>query len=122
MKKEFIPYEQALALKALGFDESCMGVYYGDEDDMQFVLDVRETQYYAQKGYKDGILAPTFSQVFRWFREKCGLIGLITTFYSKDNFRFAIYAEHIGTEDYNTYEEAELACLKKLIEMAHPNK
>jgi hypothetical protein len=25
--KEFIPYEQALALKKLGFDESCLGYY-----------------------------------------------------------------------------------------------
>jgi hypothetical protein len=27
MKNEFIPYEQALALKGLGFDEPCFGYY-----------------------------------------------------------------------------------------------
>ena len=27
MEKEFIPYEQALALKELGFDEHCFGLY-----------------------------------------------------------------------------------------------
>ena len=27
MNKEFIPYEQALALKELGFDEPCFGHY-----------------------------------------------------------------------------------------------
>ena len=27
MQKEFIPYEQALALKELGFDEPCFAVY-----------------------------------------------------------------------------------------------
>jgi hypothetical protein len=27
MNKEFIPYEQALALKELGFDEPCLGFY-----------------------------------------------------------------------------------------------
>ena len=28
MENEFIPYEQALALKELGFDEPCIGYYY----------------------------------------------------------------------------------------------
>ena len=27
MNKEFIPYDQALALKELGFDEPCFGYY-----------------------------------------------------------------------------------------------
>lgn len=27
MQKEFIPYEQALALKELGFDKPCFGYY-----------------------------------------------------------------------------------------------
>ena len=27
MNKEFIPYEQALELKELGFDEPCLGCY-----------------------------------------------------------------------------------------------
>jgi hypothetical protein len=29
MSKEFIPYEQALELKELGFDEPCLAVYRG---------------------------------------------------------------------------------------------
>ena len=28
MEKEFVPYEQALALKELGFDEKCGACYY----------------------------------------------------------------------------------------------
>ncbi len=32
MNKEFIPYEQALALKELGFDEPCFGYYVIDRD------------------------------------------------------------------------------------------
>jgi hypothetical protein len=102
MEKEFIPYEQALALKELGFDEPCIGYYYN----VNICFD------------SPGVnITPLYQQAFRWFREKCGLIGLITTFNSKDNFRFAIYAEHIGTEDYNTYEEAEKACLDELIKI-----
>ncbi len=28
MEKDFIPYEEALALKELGFDEPCFAVYF----------------------------------------------------------------------------------------------
>ena len=34
MKNEFIPYEQALALKELGFDELCFGGYYSNQDNV----------------------------------------------------------------------------------------
>ena len=32
MKTEFIPYEQALELKELGFDEPCFGRYDGRDE------------------------------------------------------------------------------------------
>jgi len=31
MKNEFVPQEQALALKELGFDEPCFGWWFADE-------------------------------------------------------------------------------------------
>jgi hypothetical protein len=119
MEKEFVFYELVVKLKALGFDEPCMGVYYGDEDDIQFVLDVRETQYYAQKGYKDGVLAPTFSQAFRWFREKYGYWCYIKEA-TKGTCRF--YIEKFDEKFFNSdiiysYEQSEISCLEKLIEI-----
>ena len=30
MEKEFVSYNEALALKKLGFDEPCLGLYYPD--------------------------------------------------------------------------------------------
>ena len=119
MEKEFVPYELAVKLKEAGFDEPCMGVYYGDVEDIQFTLNVRETQYYAQKGYKDGVLAPTFSQAFRWFREnynwtiKVNQVSKNNWSYTLDNFpKDRTYYGEV----YKTYEEAELECLNKLIE------
>ena len=35
MNKEFIPYEQALALKELGFDEPCFGYYNIKDNDLK---------------------------------------------------------------------------------------
>ena len=136
MEKEFVPYDLAVKLKEAGFDEPCMGVYYGDVEDIQFTLNVRETQYYAQKGYKDGVLAPTFSQAFRWFREKYQIFPeVLTDCTTEPKFVYTYntfygnpkdlteqewgWENNIGqySDIYRTYEGAELACLEKLIEI-----
>jgi hypothetical protein len=104
MKKEFIPYEQALALKELGFDEPCFATHG--------YLDL-------YIGSNDGhIKAPTFSQGFRWFREKYNLFGHIEV-EGDNSFYWHIRnpEQFISSQKSNTYEEAELECLKKLIEI-----
>lgn len=124
MEKEFIPYEQALALKELGFNEPCFGWYnYGTlwifGSDM--LLD-------GYAGGKDRPIAPTFSQAFRWFREKYNLFCEIQIDRTTEpKFCFDIFQyEHFGNYEeirigewylYRTQEEAELECLKKLIEI-----
>ena len=112
MDKEFVPYEPSLALKELGFDEPCLGNFADDEKHTLFT-----------NGNRPGkVDAPTFSQAFRWFREKYGLFCYITTYDSTD-FEWYVYDKDRNEwEDdttQNTYEEAELACLIKLIEIAN---
>jgi hypothetical protein len=137
MEKYFIPYEIALRLKELGFDEPCFGCYYID----CLVQDYTENQDYSALL---NCLAPTFSQAFRWFREKCDLTysidwmtrneehysGYIVHFrgiegnkINEDNF-IVLNNElpYKGYEVYKTYEEAELACLVKLIEIVKEKK
>lgn len=133
MKNEFVPYDVALAMKELEFDEPCVAVYYGDYDERDFengiALEYRESQYYAQKGWLSGLLAPTFSQAFRWFREK-GYETVKKPFYDslEDLTTYVCDAIRLSdgrvfkTERKNTYEEAELACLRKLIEIVNQNK
>jgi hypothetical protein len=122
MEKEFIPYEQALALKELGFDEDCIGYYFYNGSFNKWTLNIDK----EQSEYLKTISAPTFSQVFRWFREKYKISGEISSDYyleGKDNeWEYNIY--QLGKEDdgyvgtipiFKTPEEAELECLKKLI-------
>ena len=45
MKKEFIPYEEALALKKLGFDEKCYGYYDDGKQYWYFDVDDLSTAY-----------------------------------------------------------------------------
>jgi hypothetical protein len=119
MNKEFVTYEQALELKELGFDESCFGVY--SEHD--------KTRVYDESAIREGlkIQAPLYQQAFRWFREKHGLfVAPSVISYENDPYLWffeinstilpiGTYLE--GTDDYKTYEEAEQACLDKLIEI-----
>jgi hypothetical protein len=117
MNKEFNPYEQALALKELGFDEPCFGWYTleGDGAKPIFVFE------YCLKQDIGLCLAPTFSQAFRWFREKHRLYSWITMeLGNKSTFCWVLSGEHTSTQYaayFHTYEEAELSCLNKLIEI-----
>ena len=115
MTQEFIPYEQALALKELGFDEPCVGVYMQKE---LRIVHLESTP--TQLDYI--ILTPLYQQAFRWFREKHSLIGLVEGGYAdgKNIFTYIIWNGFIDDlwNDYvSTYEQAELECLKKLIEI-----
>ena len=125
MNKEFIPYEQALALKELGFDEPCFGLYHNDKT-------FYPTQCKSHEQFHGQICsAPLYQQAFRWFREKHNLHAIIE--HDSDNYYYVLqgvkdidFATVESNEDYEMvylkYEEAELECLKKLIEIVKSKK
>jgi len=128
MNKEFVPYDIALAMKELGFDNvDCIAVYYGsftkEERDNEFgdsdgfILNSRSTQYYAQKGFKKGILAPLYQQAFRWFRKEYNEHKDIIRCGGRNNWKIGWYSK----ENFNTYQEAQDTCLRKLIEIVKEN-
>ena len=124
MKTEFIPYEQALELKELGFDEKCLGYYHnilGSTNANLFIKETSKELYSRIKIPEDSYtLAPIYQQAFRWFREKYRLYPEII-YSARDKHWVCQWSDSIGFEllgSYSTYEEAELACLKKLIEIA----
>ena len=112
MTQEFIPYQQALELKELGFNEPCFAWFILEGDGAKSTL-------VLEKCPKQDIglcLAPLYQQAFRWFREKHKLSGIPT------HQSYEIYnleTEECINEIYpiDTYEEAELECLDKLIEI-----
>ena len=107
----FCPYKQSLALKELRFEEPCMRgwdkngkIWYHPDSDI--VLD-----------------NPTFSQAFRFFREKYGLHYIICKNIQMDGYGYREvilipYMEENENTIFKTYEEAEVECLVKLIEIA----
>lgn len=123
IEKEFVPYEQALTLKELGFDEFCFAT-------------IDQTDYVRIKGTKkpprgsmvyDTIDCPTFSQAFRWFREKYDVYHFVTREVGINTSDIFFVASYYKGKKGNspkdtcissrTYEEAELECLRKLIDI-----
>ena len=122
MNKEFIPYELALKFKELGFDEA-LPFYYDLEDNnkLKSIPMVDEIESFHSNRNKLMIAAPLYQQAFRFFREKYKLIGLIEGGYDMGNiYTFVIWKgifDYTHDDYYKTYEEAELACLDKIIEL-----
>jgi len=110
-------FEQALALKELGFDEECCGYY---DDNILYIYEIEN------KNLCNGaIVCPLKQQVFRWFREKYKLVheiqfgdGKIWIRYGYNSYVRALELDNNNNEFFHTYEEAENACIDKLIELA----
>jgi hypothetical protein len=118
--KDFIPYEQALELKELGFDEPCFGWYDG-----KYTSSINQDYCKNSEEWLNTIhcSAPLYQQAFRWCREKYDLISYIHPLALLQDTKKWCYEitnfESSWDEDINLYspEEAELACLIKLIEI-----
>ena len=129
INKEFIPYEQALALKELGFDEPCFVYWVYDNVEITFSTSHNRSGW-SMIGFKNNQMtkkaglctAPTYSQAFRWFREKYNLKSWIRE-HTVDTFIYEIRPHKLTDYRegevyvYETHENTELACLKKLIEI-----
>ena len=113
--KEFAPYEEALALKELGFDQPCFGYFILGQ-----LFVTSDTVYNSL--CIPVCKAPTYSQSFRWFRENHKLHSNIKCVDTVTNKHFRYEIEYNGDtlvcrNRIESHEEAELACLKKLIEI-----
>jgi hypothetical protein len=121
MNKEFVTYEQALALKELGFDEPCLGYYSALNEGRLCRYEQLEFEY-CKNTLQPLVTAPLYQQAFRWFREKYGLDSNTINTNMWTTFSFVINdvpnKNPITTYlDFNTHEEAEQDCLDKLIEI-----
>jgi hypothetical protein len=146
--KEFVPPIIAIELKKLGFDEPCLAYYDAWNGKFHLVITdqsgsfisklfrlFRKTEHttyfqdYVEYYFTGICTAPTFSQAFRWFREKHKIISVIGFYCNGDDWEdvryqvtisaFEDFATHdtFVKSDYISYEEAELNCLIKLIEI-----
>lgn len=132
MTKEFCTYKQAMALKELDFDEPCLAFWDGKNTDAFYFNNIRDASGDYVPFQKHDRLkwfgAPLCQQAFRWFREKH---GVYTEIFVDDDKTFGFMITHFTSEGrvdspvkygHITYEEAEQACLDKLIEIVKNNE
>jgi len=122
MEKEFCTYEQALAIKELGFDEPCLAHYIKHTSTMnkdKISLQIGHLDYddlYKEYELKN---VPLKQQAFRWFREKYGIKFHIREDIWNNWCYLNILSgeEYVIMGEYKSYEEVEDACIDKLIEL-----
>jgi len=133
-EKDFVPYQESLELKELGFNERCLmriwwlNSVHNDtktpfephitinrrDIDFEYSLPKKHpsTEFVALE-----LQVPTFSQAFRWLWLKSKTHSYIDM--NDESYRYNIDFGNgiLGLQGFKSYEEAELACLIKLIEI-----
>lgn len=120
MEKYFCNYNQSLALKELGFNEICFATFDSDK-----WFDIQDFGQNYDTFPSHIIAAPLKSQVFDWFRREHKLDGWAVPCYTSEGkfYSFIIENGEESTEinsfydDFQKHEEAESACIDKLIEI-----
>lgn len=119
--KDFTLYPEAFALKELGFNEECFGRIYADGGTEQLSYPYKNSD---QVGNVTSCSAPTYSQAFRFFRDNYGLFHSVERESAQEYFCNYSIKEFDGIKNidhrgngYRYEDEADLACLRKLIEI-----
>lgn len=129
MENFFVPYEQALALKELGFNQKCLGqfnIHQGNK--WLFSIDLSGEGQYPLTTL--ACIAPLYRQAFKFFRDKYKMDSVILrTFCMTNSYHYRIVINNnednvidAFVKSNRTYEEAELECLNKLIEIVKTKK
>ena len=125
MEVDFVPYQEALELHNIGVIFPNVGfphfaIYrngnlsFANQDAIKMFVE----------DFKDEVItAPLYQQAFRWFRGQSIPFSIVNdhsfnlTPYTFTTDHEYYYDSGSGNPWYETYEEAELACLRKLIEI-----
>ena len=118
LETEFVPYEIALNMYRLGYDEPCFAFYSRAFANTPYKLIIGSIV--KQQEYFGGQIcsAPLWQQAFQWFRNK-GFHGTIDSCEGLNTWKIA--SVHLDTdkhsENISDYNEAQIACLLELIDI-----
>jgi len=123
MENDFVSYPFALRIKALGFKERVLTYF----EDHKLKLHDHISGWDFNSSFLNCVSRPTYSQVFRWFRDhhniECTSTAVVQA--EKKWYNISLIYNQDIVNDYSlieTYEEAELACLEKLLEIVEQQK
>jgi len=139
MEKEFIPWDESLALKEFGFDEVCLYQYYLSDnnknmleyyengitntelDDLTDKIDEENIEY-GNELQGPSCTAVLYQQAFKWFDKNTDFRGFVVTTTDGSSFGWATIdlftkKKTVCEIGYSSRQEAELECIRKLIEI-----
>lgn len=131
IENNFVPYQIALDMKSIGFDESCFNEFFRSGNlrykEVVYSKDMRNitssTLTNSELNTLDIITAPLYQQAFKFFREEYKLDNWV--YKSRDGAYFCSILKGsrylYPSIEFTSHEEAELACLRKLIEIVQNN-
>lgn len=118
MYEQLVPYELAVKLKELGFDEECF--YYADNDKNIKLSNYRPLCNTFALNLTNFILPiPFWQHAFDWFLEKHNFYSYIAeSYYSNQKVYYEVFINgRKNIIDHETYHDARIACLEKLIDI-----
>jgi hypothetical protein len=111
--KDFVSYDESYQLKKFGYNKPCLKYAAISLAEMH-----NGDYYFVEK--KLGL--PLYSEAFRWFREEYNLPSAIMYRKNIDDgtitYDWLILGQDVKYRHFDTYEDAELACLRRLLEIA----
>lgn len=126
-KDEILQYPQAHLLKLAGFDEDCIYHYKVSRETgkhtQNTTFEIKDAFGRNHNILETRVSAPFYHQAFAWFRRKHNLyayVGPIALLQDTGEFKYEITNFKTNWDEDQTlhsYEEAELACLRKLIDI-----
>lgn len=136
--KQFVPYQECVSLKELGFNYDCLGYWQvaltsqkHEEDGYSGPFGWKKGEknfhlrYFKNGGYTDfttenwlSVGAPLWQDVYRWFREEHQLIGTIELTLIDGEFGYRINrGDFIEPDKPLDYDGAMLECLREMIKI-----
>jgi hypothetical protein len=128
MESNFVPYQIAVDMKSIGFDELCFG-WYADNG-VYNGYSMKNSTMDELNMIKNSCSAPLYQQCWRWFREKYNFHHYIEPIHrnSKIQYEYCVVNSSEDEKEFKeddiicTYKEAELECLVKLISIVKEKK
>jgi hypothetical protein len=118
-KWDFVPYNESIALQGLGFNKKC----FAKIDQINCLQIKGKPSGPRGSMVYDYVDSPLYSQAFRWFRKEHKIHSTIDQYENPKSWGYGIdYEDYIQKFGFKTYEEAELACLQKLIKIVEIQK
>lgn len=128
--EEFVPYDQAIQLREIGFDDRTIGIYT-ETGHLTMFFGFLNTTRAVQTSNGDRevtIKAPLWQQAFNWFREKHGLASDVYKAQLRTDNIYYIEAIDLNNGNRNifsairasnSYEESQKLLLDRLIEIVN---